>query len=234
MLYFTFFLIELIAIGGFFTSRELLLSQFFIAFLIALKSSFNYDLRNVNSNIIMLFYCATVALLDNSMHTIGIEYKYIIILVFVWFMALQRYKTYDIKSDEYNPENIMLVFYKPHTARDYIISLFGMETGTMSMICDGKWAKFRWGYSYLKICELKKRRLNKNYIVIDTGVKVTEDIKHAFYSLKGAPARTAESLYFRFNCVRIFKPVFRLMGRKWQYHFLDCLPSVYLMRRKLI
>lgn len=234
MLYFTFFLIEIIAVGGFLQQRELLLSQFFIAFLIALKSSFNYDLRNVNSNIIMLFYCLAVALMDNSMYTIGVEYKYIVIFVFVWFIALQRYKTYDIASDEYNPNNVMLVFYKPHSARDYIISLFGMETGTMSMICDGKWAKFKWGHSELQLCKFSKKRLNKNYIVIDTGVKTTEDIKNSFNSLKGAKARTVESLYFRFNCVRVFKPVFRLMGRKWRYQFLDCIPSVYLMRRKLI
>ena len=229
MIYYLFILLELLAIevGSF--SYEIGLIQYPTAFLIGYYTSINPSRNNINSLLVMVIFSISCIICGYF----NIYHPYIIIILSVWFLSFQRYKSYKIISDEYNHKNVMLAFYRPNTLRGYLLSLFGQDVSSMSVIVDGTWARFKWSKPRLIMHDYKESHSDK-YVLIDTGIETTDKIKDIFYGLRNAPARTINSLYLRFNCVRTFSPLLYELGSKWEYRWFDFIPSFFLRRRGLL
>lgn len=153
-----------------------------------------------------------------------------LVLTTIYGFALnyQINKNYLLKSMPVNADNVCLVFYVPKRGLKHVfISLFGLPASSFSVAIGGIWARFTKEspmINYFPASEIDDR-----YIVVDTGVKITGDIREAFNNLKGETAFSC--IGCRFKCVKVFSNILNKMGGKWKYRMFDFLPSMYLSRR---
>lgn len=152
------------------------------------------------------------------------------VLFFSGLAVFQVFKNYELESDKYNAKNVMLAFYRPKRARDYLPSIFGAPVSSMSVISGNDWYMFRRKSATLQQCKLVKRKLC-DYVLIDTGVQISENIQNELDMTVGSNARTLRSFYVRSRCVLVFSGVLTLLGGKWKLGKLDFMPSVYLLKR---
>ena len=114
--------------------------------------------------------------------------------------------------------------------RDYFVSLFGVPASSMSIVAGDKWYMFKRKRNTLQVVKVIDRKLC-DYIVVDTGVKITEDITKELNALKGMPARRASTFYLRANCVLTFRRVLKMLGERWEVGIFDFIPSFYMIKR---
>jgi len=148
--------------------------------------------------------------------------------LFFVLVNYQVYKSYSLPNDKINPENVCLAFYKPKTFWQYTLSLFGSPVSSPCLILGDK--NYRLSKTEINPI-IDNNEISEDYAILDTGVKITEEIIEAAKLIKNQPVRNFSSLYLRLNCVRILKPVLSEMPRKWRYRFMDWLPAIYLSRR---
>ena len=153
------------------------------------------------------------------------------ITVFTFIVIFQTVKRYDMHSDEINPENVILLFYKPRNIFEFIVSLAGTSACSMSVVCGDDWYMFKRKKDSLQKIKLNKRLVKQKYTIVDTGIKITQDIRVSLDNAKGCKARCLKTLYFRFNCVNVFGDTLDQMGGKWVAKGLDFIPSIYLIKR---
>lgn len=152
-------------------------------------------------------------------------------ILFFSFVALfQTMKNYNLKGDAYNDKNIMLVFYKPKTSMEYLFTMFGATASSMSVICKDKWYLFRRKKTTLQVKKVIHRKLC-DYVLIDTGIQISENHCNELDKLVGSKARDIKSLCFRFKCISTFKNFLDGLGSTWRVSLLDRIPSIYLYKR---
>ncbi|MCK5600427.1 hypothetical protein KAR91_01055, partial [Candidatus Pacearchaeota archaeon] len=130
---------------------------------------------------------------------------------------------------ERNEENIFLVFYKPQSYFEMLKAMIGLPVISLSIYAGGKWLRFRRSEKYLQLLDIRPN--TERYLLIDTGVKVDQEMKTLMRNLEGAPARHWSSLYFRCRCVLSLTPILHILGTKWVPKGLDFIPGIYSYRR---
>lgn len=178
----------------------------------------------------LLLYNTYVLLTDWAMPYVSLTQWVLEILLFSAFAVYQVTKRYDLPSDKYNSENVLLAFYKPKTLRDYFITLFGQTGASMSIMAGGNWYMFKRNRTTLVRLKVHKCKLC-DYVLVDTGLKVTENRIQDLDLLIGQKARRPQSLFMRCRCVMVFKDFLDKQGDGWKPKGLDFLPSAYMLRR---
>lgn len=136
----------------------------------------------------------------------------------------------NFKSDKYNPDNIMLIFFKPHSFLDFIKSFAFSPVVSMGSIYHGH--IYRLKHKKSKMCKVRcyPDKLN-DYILIDTGVRC-KDANMNESKLISQSAYNEKLLYTRTNCVRSQQPLLDKLPQKWQTKDIwDIFPMIYLNRR---
>lgn len=177
-----------------------------------------------------LLTCIIYMVYINIVDFFFISFDYVNILeviIFSYILSFQLHKTYNISSDKLNHDNVCLILYKPKRGINHIIiSMFGFPVSSFGVVC-GKWGRFIKETD--KLVHQSPDKITGNYIIIDTGVKITPEIQAEFDKTLGASAYNCCGI--RIMCVKTFKNVLSLLGKKWRYRLFDFLPSVYLGRR---
>lgn len=157
------------------------------------------------------------------------SYLYIIeFAIFSIITLFQNYKSYNCTSDKPNKRTVCLIFYKPVTFKQYLLSLFGAPVSSSGLIIGDKKYQLKYGNPTIQASNWDLSILSK-YYVIDTGVSV-EDVKHLIPDLLTKRARSKNHLYFRLNCLSSLSCILDKLPNKWKYKG-EVLPSLYLRNR---
>ncbi len=162
------------------------------------------------------WYANTYGLIEFGAFTLG----------FRW--ALYR-KTLEPQTHVNDFTNVMLVFYRPQTYFEVLVTLIGYPFASMGVYANGQWLGFRRSRKGLQLLDIKPN--DERFLLVDTGVKTTPEIEATMKDLKDVPARCWTSLYIRCRCVTALSPILKKLGDKWQPKGLDFLPSLYAYRR---
>jgi len=137
-------------------------------------------------------------------------------------------KQYEYKSDKVNKKNICLVFYKPKSLHQTIISLFSAPVASFGMIRGSSLYQLRHGKSKIQKLGYNVKDVERKYIVIDTGYPNYTVTKKDLDELLLKKARQAKTLWLRYNCLRDFKHILnKLTG--YEYNG-EILPTFYLRK----
>tara|TARA_Y100001956_G_scaffold50834_1_gene49540 strand:+ start:27284 stop:28003 length:720 start_codon:yes stop_codon:yes gene_type:complete len=152
-------------------------------------------------------------------------------LIIVLILLYQFNRNKNFKADKYNADNVMLIFFKPHSFLDFIKSFFFSPVVSMGSIINGEVFRLKWSKAKMQSTKLNKRHLSKDYILIDTGVKC-KDVKGVRNELLKQSAFNNKLFNTRTNCIRSQKPLLDKLGKKWQTKDIwDLFPMIYLSRR---
>lgn len=231
MIYYIFMITEWLAITIKGANEFINLFQYPLALFIAYYTAVNNSRKNLNSLLAIFVFSSVICFCEYIFYPWPDIAKMSIVAIFVWFLSFQRYKDYDFKGHKYNKENVCFAFYKARSFRGYILSLFGSDVCSMSVICGDTWARYRRSKGSLVFDKFYPNRLKGKYILIDTGIKINPRILRALKQIEGTPSRQSKTLFLRINCVRSLKSALKELGTFWEYKFLDILPSFYLIRR---
>lgn len=234
MCFYLFLILEILSLSFVEYQSEIALLQSITGLYIAYYIGKNPTIKNINCALILFIYGIWIFITQVFIEDYSLFAQYIEKFFLAWFLAFERFKNYSLKTDEYNPNHVMIALYfKKTNLRSYILGLFGYDVCSMSIICDNHIAQFSWKSSDLIIKKANINKIKKKYVLIDTGIKPTTEIIHKFYGLKDQPSRRIESLFFRLNCVRTFKYLLNTLGNEWAYRPFDFIPGFYAYRRKL-
>lgn len=234
MCFYLFMILEIMSLSLIEYQSEIALFQSVVGLYIAYYTGTNPTIQNINCILILFLYGIYILITQVVTFDYPIFAQYIEKFVLMWFLAFERFKSYNLKTDEYNKKHVMLAFYfKKTNLRSYILGLFGYDVCSMAIICDNHIAQFSWKSSNLIVKRVNVAKIKKKYLLVDTGIKPTPELLHKFYGTKDFPARRIESLFLRLNCVRTFKFMLNTLGKKWAYRPFDFIPGFYAYRRRL-
>ena len=178
----------------------------------------------------LFVYCLYIISTDWFMFPTSLFQYLFEILFFLLVTLFQIVKRYD-KSSSFPNGNILILFYRPKTLFECITTLFGLNASSMSISHGDNWYLFRRKCDTLQKEKFNAKVVNDRYTVLDTGIALSQTTLDKLNALVGRKARTAGSLYFRFNCVIIFREFLKDLGYRWEVKGLDIIPSIYLIRR---
>ena len=161
----------------------------------------------------------------------GMAY-WIIIALYISGLVWAGARPYHFISDTHNHENICLLFYKSDKGSwlMHIMSLFGLPVSSMSVLCGEYWLKLIRSDPNMQIQIIQNRDLRR-YVLIDTGVKITDEIENAMWSLDGVPATNVKSLFLRVRCIAAIKPLISKLGNEWvPKTIIQQIPSIYFYK----
>ena len=148
------------------------------------------------------------------------------ILCFILFIN-NAFKSYSFKSDIISDENIYLCFWKPENAKTIFPSLFGAAIGSVSIYSDRKLYGFQWKSKQYQVKNVSPQAISKKFIVVDTGKKITEEIKTELLNLKGTSANFLGIPVFRFKCIFTIRKVLYLIDKDFKPELYEYIPSIY-------
>jgi len=140
-------------------------------------------------------------------------------------------RPYNFISDSLSENTVCLLFYKSNKGSFLMqaLSLIGLPVSSMSIVCGNEWLKLIIGNPTLEIHSAKN--VSKKYIIVNTGVYISENIRSIFKSLRGVPAVNAKSLFLRVRCIAAVKPLLKEMGKEWEPKtILQQIPSIYFYK----
>lgn len=170
------------------------------------------------------FYVAFTSTIDIITPTIVVAIE---ISILIAFLNYEVRKKYNLHSDQINPENVCLVFYKPLTFFDYLKSLIGSPVSSCGLLMGNIVYRFKYSSNMIEMVYLHNE--HREYIIIDTGCRRCE-IEYLLPKLTASKARRWQTCFFRLNCLLALRPILDKIGGKWQYKG-DLLSSIYIMRR---
>lgn len=234
MCFYLFLILEVLSMSLIQYQSEIALLQSIVGLYIAYYVGKNPTIQNINCTLVLFLYGIWILITQCFVDNYSLFAQYVEKFFLAWFLAFERFKNYDLKSDKYNPDHIMIALYfKKTNLRSHLLGLLGYDLCSMAIICDKHIAQFSWKSSDLIVKKVNVAKIKKKYILIDTGIKPTAEILHKFYGVKDYPARRIESFFLRLNCVRTFKYLLNALGEKWAYRPFDFIPGFYAYRRKL-
>lgn len=150
---------------------------------------------------------------------------YIIMFLYCFYNVIQTSK---LKSDKINQNNVNIIFYKPKTIKQFILSILGLNVSSAGLIISNKLYQMRYEAKTLQELDYTNEYIYTKYIVVDTGFKASElkgDWKHNLLTQK---ARQRKTLYLRFNCLRSLRFVLNQI-KNYEYNG-EILPCFYLKK----
>jgi len=136
-------------------------------------------------------------------------------------------RNYNIVSDEINPNNVNLVFYRKNKSlKQNIFSWFGEPVSSFGIIAGDYLYQFKYNKSTMQKIKYNKQDINNKYIVIDTGYSISKLDIYDINLLLTQRARQARTLWLRLNCLRSCRHILNhIKGYEYKGEFL---PSIYL------
>lgn len=212
------------------TIGQLAQLQLLIAIMIGMMAAIN---QNPKRKAIMVILCFSALLIFVTRACFYapdyVYYAEISVYCFGFFWAL--FRPYNFISDKLTEDTVCLLFYKSDkgTWLMHVLSLIGLPVSSVSVTCGDEWLRLVHGRPTLEIHPANE--ITKNYIVINTNIKVSTRIKSIFRSLRGKPAITLNSLFLRVRCIAAIKPLLTELGKEWQPKTIfQQIPSTYFYK----
>ncbi len=186
---------------------ELLRTQIFIIFFCSFFSIFNYFFNIYADS--LFFQIQTI------------------LLVYIMLTKL----ILNIKSDKINKKNVCIVFYRPKTFKQYLLSIFGLNVASSGLLIGNKLYQMRYENTTLQERDYTNKYIYSKYLVINTKFPISQ-LKGEWESeLLKQKARQPKTFWLRFNCLRSLKAVLNQIPN---YRYIgEILPSIYLFRLKI-
>lgn len=151
----------------------------------------------------------------------------LLFLIFGGLVAYNYYRVYDMKNDEYDPDNVFILLWRPTKVQSVFYSLIGMPVGSIVICAGGYLWSFKWKRNGFIKRIVRVRAAKKKYVFIDTKKETTPEILEELESLVNKRARVAG---YRCRCVYIIKNVLSMIGKEYAPHGLEYIPSLYAMK----
>lgn len=133
--------------------------------------------------------------------------------------ASDLYRVTGTDVDKLSDNTVYLVLKRPKTIIDYITTIFGSNTSSVSFCINGKWLRYT---RKTKSAEFYSIDESSGYTFIDTGIKASEAMYEGFLSKQGA------RWSFDSNCVTAWYSV--VTGTFLEHKPWEWLPSIYVRR----
>jgi len=152
--------------------------------------------------------------------------------VFFALLVWAFMRPYEYKSDQLTTDTVCLLFYKANGGSFlmHVFGVLGLPVSSMSVVAGEYWLKLVRGKAYLQkdlsVCINESR-----YIIVDTGIPVSEHIHGLFNMLRNEPARTPMSLWLRLRCIASIKPLLRELGDYYvPRNIFEQIPAIYFYK----
>lgn len=207
--------------------ERIALWQMFLSFVMGF--SFGKNPTELKQSVLAVFslytlYIAVVSTFDIFTPSIVVAIEITALCI---FLNYQLRKKYVYHTDNINPENVCIIFYKPLTFFDYLKSLVGAPVSSCGLLMGNIVYRFKYSSNMIEMVYLHNE--HRDYIIIDTGCRRCE-VEYLLPRLTTMKARRWQTCFFRLNCLLALRPILDKIGGKWQYKG-DLLPSIYIMRR---
>jgi len=184
-------------------------------------------LRGMSLFVLLTIFYSWVALTDWKISYISEPWFAIEIFTLVGISSMLWYRNYEVKSDKINPKNLNLLFYKPRTIKQLLLSIPGKPVSSCGAIID-KLYQHRYDHSTMQELEYDEKDIYEKYVVVDTGYPIKDITKKQINNLLKQKARQPKTLWLRLNCLRSFKDILKdIKGYEYKG---EVLPSIYLRR----
>lgn len=155
-----------------------------------------------------------------------------LIACILWFIYVAC-RGYDYESDEITPGNVHILLWHPRKDKSVIFSTVGRPFGSVAIYAFDRLWTYRWKEdSFVEYDIEYPGGLEKNYLVIDTGVSENKDIELELMMALGTKARRWQTLWTRNGCVCTIRGALKAMGKEFTPHGIEYIPSFYA--KKLI
>ena len=143
--------------------------------------------------------------------------------------------TSNVKQDCINKKKVFIIFYKPKTLKQILLSMFGLSYSSAGILVfkDGKYYIYQMRYENktLQKRELKNKQYLEKYLIIKTDIKSSELNNQIENILLQQKARQKKTFYLRFNCLRSLRFILN-KSNTFNYNG-EIFPSIYLLKLKL-
>lgn len=148
-------------------------------------------------------------------------------LFFGSLVAYEYLRMYDIESDEFNPDNVYILLWRPTKVKSIFLSLIGMPIGSVAVYADGHIWSFKWNRNGFIKRRFRSRAAVKKYILFDTNKETTNEIIEELQSLVDQRSHVAG---YRCRCVYIIRNVLKKVGKEYTPNGIEYIPSIYAMK----
>lgn len=197
-----------------------------------LMISVNVSPKRKSLMFIIAFASLMVLIIRFTWDTAPESAYWVVIALYISGLVWAGARPYHFISDVHNHKNICLLFYKSDKGSwlMHIMSLFGLPVSSMSVLCGKYWLKLVRKDPDMQIHIIENIDLSR-YVLIDTGVKITDEIEDIMWSLDGTPATNAKSLFLRVRCIAAIKPLLSKLGDRWgPKTIIQQIPSIYFYK----
>lgn len=143
--------------------------------------------------------------------------------------------TSNVKQDYINKKNVFIIFYKPKTLKQILLSMFGLSYSSAGILVfkDGKYYIYQMRYENktLQKRELKNKQYLDKYLLIKTDIKSSQFNNQIENILLQQKARQKKTFYLRINCLRSLRFILN-KSNTFNYNG-EIFPSIYLLKLKL-
>jgi len=191
--------------------------------------AFNYASKTKEKTVLLSLFIYNIYVAITALFTIEASVITIIseLFLLVSFVCLQINKKYNYSNDIFYKEYVSLLFYKPKSFKQYLLSLFGYPVSSFGMYINDKFYHLSWKSKTVVATE---DFINTDdYIIVRTKTRC-DKVSFLIPELLKQKARQPKTLYLRLNCLRCFKEILGLLEDKWHYKG-EVLPSIYLRKR---
>ena len=148
-------------------------------------------------------------------------------LFFGSLVVYEYFRIYDIESDEFNPDKVYILLWRPTKVRSIFLSLIGMPVGSVAVYANGCIWSFKWNRNGFIKRPFRPRAAIKKYIFFNTGKDTTNEIVEELQSLVDRRARVAG---YRCRCIYIIRNVLKKLGKEYTPNGIEYVPSIYAMK----
>ena len=124
-------------------------------------------------------------------------------------------------NDTINENNYFICFEHPFKKRGIFISLIGLPVSSIAVYRQGYLYSFKWKTKKYSKYEISKEKLSEKYVVVDTGVKISEKNDSELEKLLG------KTTGLRIKCVYIIKDFLRGLNSKYSPKGIEYVPAIY-------
>ena len=167
---------------------------------------------------------------------INISYYFIIQSIILYYILLCKINS-NINNQQINKKFISIIFYKPKTLKQHILSLLGLSYSSSGLIIyDNKQDKYfiyqmRYENKTLQKRELLDHNYLNKYLIINTDIQNRCFNVELETKLLQQKARQPKTLFLRYNCLRSLRYVLNLSDKF--YYSGEIFPCIYLLKLKL-
>lgn len=212
-------------------SWEYMLGSKMLAVLLALQVGYsesnNFKIKSISlyliicELVIFIEYLVYLRITHCSLLFALIQLIFIPCFFWVWL------REYNIKSDDYNKDNICILFLRPKNNLNYfslIRLFFGLPVSSVCIIADGKVWAYRKVSGVFSISEYNGKWL-KTHILLDTNIETSQQIINELNKVIG------NKRFPYVKCIYSIRGILKVLGNGYEIRsILDFIPGFYALR----